>query len=87
MEYISTRGGCPPRSFSETLLGGLAPDGGLFLPEAYPRVSADELERWRGLLYPQLAFEIIRKFVTDIPEGDLRTLVEATYTAEVFGSA
>jgi threonine synthase len=87
VEYISTRGGCPPRSFSETLLGGLAPDGGLFLPEAYPRVSADELERWRGLLYPQLAFEIIRKFVTDIPEGDLRTLVEATYTAEVFGSA
>jgi threonine synthase len=87
VEYISTRGGCAPRPFSETLLGGLAPDGGLFLPQSYPRVSADEFERWRGLAYPQLAFEIIRKFVTDFPEGDLRTLVEATYTAEVFGSA
>jgi len=87
VENISTRGGCAPRPFTDTLLGGLAPDGGLFLPEAYPQVSADELERWRGLAYPRLAFEIIRKFVTDIPEGDLRTLVEATYTADVFGSA
>ena len=86
MENISTRGGCPPRPFSATLLGGLAPDGGLFLPEAYPQVSVGELARWRELSYPELAFEIIRKFATDIPEPDLRALVTRTYTAEVFGS-
>ena len=87
MEYISTRGECPPRAFSDTLLGGLAPDGGLFLPAAYPRVSPAELESWRGLAYPRLAFEIIRKFVTDIPEADLRALIDRTYTAEAFGGA
>jgi threonine synthase len=85
VEYISTRGGCPPRPFSDTLLGGLAPDGGLFLPETYPQVTAGELDRWRGLSYADLAFEIIRKFVTDLPEADLEPLVRRTYTAEVFG--
>ena len=85
MDYISTRGGCPPQPFSATLLGGLAPDGGLFLPAAYPQVSAAQLERWRELSYPELAFEIIRLFATDIPEQDLRGLVFATYTAEAFG--
>ena len=87
MANISTRGGCPPLPFSDTLLGGLAPDGGLFLPEAYPRVSAQDLERWRPLAYPDLAFEIIRLFATDIPEAELRALIHRTYTAEVFGSA
>lgn len=86
MQNISTRGGCAPMPFSQTLLGGLAPDGGLFLPEAYPRVSNQELALWRTLSYPELAFEIIRRFATDIPEADLRTLVSRTYTAEVFGS-
>jgi threonine synthase len=86
MQNISTRGGCGPVPFSQTLLGGLAPDGGLFLPESYPQVSSEELARWRGLSYPELAFEIFRKFVTDVAEGDLWTLVQKTYTAEVFGS-
>jgi len=87
VENISTRGGCPPRPFTDTLLGGLAPDGGLFLPERYPQVSAAELARWRGLAYPDLAFELIRKFATDLPEADLEAMVRRTYTAEVFGSA
>ncbi len=86
MEYISTRGGCPPGPFQDTLLGGLAPDGGLYLPASYPRVTAQELDRWRGFGYPRLAFEIIRKFVTDVPEADLREQIEKTYTPEVFGS-
>ena len=86
MDYLSTRGGCPPRPFCDTLLGGLAPDGGLFLPERYPRVDPQTLDRWRALSYPDLAFEIIRLFATDIPAGDLRALVDATYTAETFGS-
>ena len=59
MQNISTRGGCAPVPFSRTLLGGLAPDGGLFLPESYPRISGGELTRWRSLSYPELAFEIL----------------------------
>jgi threonine synthase len=87
VDYLSTRGGCPPRPFCDTLLGGLAPDGGLFLPEAYPQVDPATLERWRRLSYPDLAFEVIRLFATDIPGEDLRALVADTYTAGVFGSA
>ena len=87
MRNISTRGGCAPVPFSDTLLGGLAPDGGLFLPEGYPQVAAAQLDQWRGLSYPQLAFEIISRFATDIPAADLRALVDRTYTAEVFGGA
>jgi len=87
VENVSTRGGCAPVPFSDTLLGGLAPDGGLFLPESYPRVAPETLDRWRGLAYPDLAFEIIRLFATDIPEADLKAIVARTYTAEVFGSA
>ena len=45
MNYLSTRGGAPQRRFSEILLGGLAPDGGLYVPEAYPRVAAATLAR------------------------------------------
>jgi threonine synthase len=86
VDYLSTRGGCPPRPFCDTLLGGLAPDGGLFLPERYPQVDPETLDRWRELSYPQLAFEIIRRFATDIPADDLRALVDATYTAGTFGS-
>ncbi|TCO76397.1 L-threonine synthase [Plasticicumulans lactativorans] len=86
MQYLSTRGACAPKSFSEILLGGLAPDGGLYLPDTYPQVSREELAAWRGLSYAGLAFEIIRKFATDIPEADLRAIVERTYTAEVYRS-
>ena len=62
MNYISTRGaGIGERhTFSDILLGGLAKDGGLYLPNEYPRVSADELARWRTLPYADLAFEILR---------------------------
>jgi len=86
MQNISTRGGCAPVPFSRTLLGGLAPDGGLFLPATYPQVSGEDLTRWRSLNYPELAFEILRRFATDIPDADLRSIVTRTYTAEVFGS-
>ena len=86
MQNISTRGGCVPVAFSQTLLGGLAPDGGLFLPKTYPQISGEELTRWRSLTYSELAFEIIRNFATDIPEEDLRTLIDKTYTAETFGT-
>ena len=87
MNYLSTRGGMPPARFCDILLGGLAPDGGLVLPERYPSIDDTTLSAWRSLSYPQLAFEILRLFADDIPADDLRALVERTYTAEVFGSA
>jgi threonine synthase len=87
MRYISTRGDASaPKRFCEILLEGLAPDGGLYLPERYPQVDAATLARWRGLPYADLAFEILSLYVDDIPADDLRALVRRTYTAEVFGS-
>lgn len=84
MQYLSTRGHPAKALFSEILLGGLAPDGGLYLPTRYPQVSADELDVWRGLTYAELAYEVLRKFATDIPEADLRRLTAKTYTPEVY---
>lgn len=87
MKYQSTRGHEMPQSFSEILLGGLAPDGGLFLPQQYPRVSSEELEAWRKLSYADLAFEILSRFCDDIPAEDLRALTRKTYTPEVYCNA
>lgn len=87
MQYLSTRGQAPAQSFSEILLGGLAPDGGLYLPTEYPKVSGAELDAWRKLSYADLAFEILKKFATDIPEADLKALTHKTYTAEVYRNA
>ncbi len=84
MQYISTRGGMAPRPFLDILIGGLAPDGGLIVPEEYPRVTADDLARMRGMDYSTLAGEIIGRFAPDIPAGDMRTLVESTYTPAIF---
>ncbi|MCC7549491.1 MAG: threonine synthase [Burkholderiales bacterium] len=86
MRYLSTRGGMPPKQFCEILLEGLAPDGGLVVPEHYPRIGLADLEQWRALTYPQLALEILRRYVDDIPIAELRTLTERTYTADAFGS-
>jgi threonine synthase len=86
VKYISTRGDTTERSFCEILLEGLAPDGGLYLPVAYPRVGAGTLAAWRKLSYPDLAFEILSLFIDDIPALDLRQLVARTYTADVFGT-
>lgn len=87
MKYISTRGATGRKTFSEVLLMGLAPDGGLMLPEHYPQIDRATLDKWRGLAYADLAFEIMRLFATDIPEGDLRAIINRTYTAEAFGNA
>ena len=86
MQYHSTRGHSAKPSFSEILLGGLAPDGGLYLPVSYPKVSATELDAWRQLSYADLAFEVLRRFATDIAEPDLKRLVTRTYTASVYGN-
>ncbi|MEX3606440.1 MAG: threonine synthase [Burkholderia sp.] len=89
MNYISTRGaGIGERyTFSDILLGGLAKDGGLYLPAEYPRVSAEELSYWRGLSYAELAFEVLSRFSDDIPAEDLRDLTRRTYHAEAYSNA
>ena len=86
MKYISTRGQTEKMDFSDVLLMGLAPDGGLMLPESYPQIDGATLDKWRDLSYPELAFAIMRLFATDIDEADLKDIIERTYTAEVFGS-
>ncbi len=92
MRYISTRGAGAgseesAKSFSDILLEGLAADGGLFLPQSYPVLSAEELQWMRQLGYADLAFNIISRYADDIPPADLKAIIDKTYTAEVFGSA
>ena len=92
MHYVSTRATSAsaarnPQQFSDILLGGLAPDGGLYLPAEYPQVSGSELDAWRKLSYADLAFEILRKFATDIPDADLKALTARTYTPDVYRNA
>jgi threonine synthase len=86
MRYLSTRGGGKPLPFTDIMLEGLAPDGGLFLPEEFPKLSAAELATMRGMSYPELAFVILAKFADDIPSTDLKRLADRTYTKEIFGS-
>ena len=86
MRYLSTRGGLEPASFCDILLGGLAPDGGLVVPERYPRIDEATLAAWSTLDYPSLAFEVLRLFADDLPADDLRALIGQTYTADIFGS-
>ena len=86
MQYLSTRGHPDRKRFCEILLEGLAPDGGLYLPERYPQVDNATLTRWRGLAYHELAFEILSLYIDDIPADDLRALCRKTYTEAVFGT-
>ena len=94
MNYLSTRAASTDltdrRRFCEILLEGLAPDGGLYLPESYPQINDATLQRWREVYhvqgYAELAFEILSLFIDDIPCADLRALCAKSYTAEVFGT-
>ena len=90
MNYLSTRGDPGRKRFCEILLEGLAPDGGLYLPEAYPHIDDATLSRWRDVYhsqgYAELAFEILSLYIDDIPAADLRAICHKTYTAEVFGT-
>ncbi len=81
MKYVSTRGGGEAQAFSAILLEGLAADGGLYVPEAFPKA---DLQGWRSLSYPDLAFAVLSLFMDDMP--DLEVIVKRTYTKEVFVS-
>jgi threonine synthase len=81
VRYVSTRGNAPPRRFCEILLEGLAPDGGLYVPETWPQA---DLSRWRGFSYVDLAKAILAEFMDDVPQ--LEALIERAYSPMVFGS-
>ena len=89
MKYISTRGQSPALSFNDVLLGGLAPDGGLYLPESYPQFNDADLNKMRGMNYRELAFTILSRLIdeTDIPATDLQAIINKTYTADVYSYA
>ena len=73
MKYISTRGKSPAASFEEVVLTGLAPDGGLYVPEKLPVIGLQQLADWQKLSYAELAFEVIRLFVDGaIPDDKLK---------------
>jgi threonine synthase len=90
MNYLSTRGHAERKKFSQILLEGLAPDGGLYLPEHYPHIDAAKLAQLRAVLqtkgYAALAFEILSLYIDDIPAADLKAICDKTYTQEVFGT-
>lgn len=90
MRYISTRGGVAPARFTDTLLTGLAADGGLFVPQTYPQVDAATLHRWRAVLgnegYAGLAWRVLQLFIDDIPDDDLAAVCIGAYSPAVFGS-
>lgn len=91
MQYFSTRDSSrTPVSFCDILLGGLAPDGGLYLPEEYPQLDDATLTRWRGVLqeegYHALAAEVLQLFIDDIPVEDIRAITARAYTHPKFAS-
>jgi threonine synthase len=94
MKYLSTRAASNDsterKRFCEILLEGLAPDGGLYLPEHYPQVLDATLLRWRGVYrdqgYAALAFEVLSLYIDDIPAADLKAICDKTYTEAVFGT-
>ena len=78
MKFVSTRGSAEPVSFTEAVAKGLAPDGGLYLPEKLPDLSA-HLDQWKDLGYADLCFEFMKQFATDIPEAVLSDAVKDAY--------
>ena len=80
MRYKSTRGGISGLTFCETLLMGLAPDGGLLLPESIPNISS-KVDSWRALSFVELAQEVIAVFADDIPKHDLDAIIKQSYSS------
>jgi threonine synthase len=85
--YISTRGQTSSRSFSDSILEGLAPDGGLYVPEAWPTITRQELEAWRALPYADMAAHLFVKFAPELGLETLIDLCRKTYTSTVFAQA
>ena len=86
MRYVSTRGGAPAASFADAMITGLAPDGGLYVPEVLPEISLSEFAAWADLTYAELAAEVMSRFAPDMARGTIDSACAAAYSAEVFGS-
>ncbi|MBT8333051.1 MAG: threonine synthase, partial [Deltaproteobacteria bacterium] len=81
MHYLSTRGGVEPIPFTEAMMMGLGVDGGLLLPRAIPRIDRSTFESWQELSYEQLAFEVMSRFIDDIPAVDLKEMIHVSYSS------
>src|SRR6516165_6314444 len=80
MRYLSTRGQAPELDFAGVLLAGLANDGGLYMPAAWPRFSAAELRALRGLPYPELAARVLAPFTEgSISFAELQVMCRRAY--------
>lgn len=79
MRFVSTRGQAGSVSFSEAVAQGLAPDGGLYLPDEFPDITS-YLSDWENMSYPDLCFSFFRLFASDIEENNLRELVKDSYS-------
>ena len=81
MRYISTRGDAPVLSFDDAMLTGLARDGGLYLPESFPQMSAPEIAALDGLTYEEIAFRVMRPFVGDVfTDDEFLSIIEKAYS-------
>jgi threonine synthase len=80
MKYVSTRGKSPKVGFCQAVANGLAPDGGLYLPEILPQISTSTLKSWEGLTYPELTSEFFSLFATDIEKDRLDAICARSYT-------
>lgn len=81
--YRSTRSDKPEElSFEDVVMTGLAPDGGLYLPSEIPQLPSDFLDTWKNLSFNELAFEIMRLYISEreIPNDDLKDLIERSYS-------
>ena len=80
IRYVSSRGGVPPCDFEQALLDGLAADGGLYLPQSWPRLDRDRLDALRGVSYQEVAATVLAPFVEGaLSETELRRLIDKAY--------
>ena len=80
MRYVSTRGQAPAVGFVDAVLGGLAPDGGLYVPDHWPQIPPDEIARFADMPYPQVAARVIGAFADgEIPQADIAAMCEEAY--------
>ena len=82
MRYLSTRGATEPHAFSDVLLGGLAPDGGLFMPEMWPRIPESEIKGYANMSYAEVALRVLERFAgASVSQADLKADIAAAYSA------
>ncbi len=86
--YLSTRGGASRKSFTDVLLEGLAPDGGLYIPTSFPTLDRATLARLSGAPYSDVALTVMAPFVgNDIPAATLQSIITRTYEGGTFNHA